>query len=103
MDAAEQDLVEYLEVVTGLDFGGLEGLMKAGERIFTSDRIFNLKAGLTAKDDTLPKRFLEEPMPEGPKKGQIVELDKMLPEYYKLRGWDQNGVPTPEKLEALGL
>ncbi len=63
MDTAEQDLVDYLESVTGFDFGGLEGLMKAGERIFTLDRMFNLKAGLTGKDDTLPDRFLKEPMP----------------------------------------
>jgi len=103
MEAPEEDLVEYLENVTGVDFGGLEGLMKAGERIFNMDRLFNLKAGLTGKDDTLPKRFLTEPMPEGPKKGQVVELDQMLPEYYKLRNWDENGVPTLEKLKELGL
>lgn len=103
MDTPEADLVEYLENVTGVDFGGLEGLMKAGERIFNLDRMFNLKAGLTGKDDTLPRRFLEEPMPEGPKKGQVVELDQMLPGYYKLRNWDENGVPTLEKLKELGL
>ncbi len=103
MEAPEQDLVDYLESVTGLDFGGLDGLMKAGERIFTLDRLFNFKAGLTGKDDTLPDRFLKEPMPEGPKKGQVVELDKMLPEYYKLRSWDENGVPGPDKLQELGL
>ncbi len=103
METPEADLVEYLENVTGVDFGGLEGLMTAGERIFNLDRMFNLKAGLTGKDDTLPKRFLTEPMPEGPKKGQIVELDQMLPEYYKLRNWDENGVPTLEKLKELGL
>lgn len=103
MDTPEQDIVEYLESVTGLDFGGLNGLMKAGERIFTLDRMFNLKAGLTGKDDTLPNRFLKEPMPEGPKKGQVVELNKMLPEYYKLRGWDRQGVPGSQKLQELGL
>jgi len=103
MDTPEKDLVAYVENVTGFDFNGLEGLMKAGERIFTLDRMFNLQAGLTGKDDTLPRRFLTEPMPEGPKKGQVVELDQMLPRYYELRGWDENGVPTMEKIKELGL
>jgi aldehyde:ferredoxin oxidoreductase len=47
--------------------------------------------------------MLEEPMPDGPAKGQIVELDQMLPEFYKVRGWDENGVPTRERLKSLGL
>jgi len=57
----------------------------------------------TGKDDTLPKRMLEEPMPSGPVKGKVVPLSQMLPEYYRLRGWDANGVPAPEKLQELGL
>lgn len=103
MDTPEQDVVDYLASITGVDFGGLGELMKIGERIFTMDRLFNLKAGLTGKDDTLPERFLKEPMPAGPVKGQVVELDKMLPQYYKLRGWDKNGVPKTEKLKELGI
>ena len=55
------------------------------------------------KDDSLPQRFLEEPAPNGPAKGQIVQLDKMLNEYYELRGWDNNGFPTEEKLKELDL
>jgi aldehyde:ferredoxin oxidoreductase len=47
--------------------------------------------------------MLNEPMPEGPAKGRVVDLDKMLPEYYAARGWDEKGVPTPEKLTELGL
>ncbi|MEM3594581.1 MAG: aldehyde ferredoxin oxidoreductase C-terminal domain-containing protein, partial [Candidatus Jordarchaeaceae archaeon] len=62
-----------------------------------------IKAGFTAEDDTLPKRLLKEPMPEGPAKGHVVELDKMLPKYYKVRGWDENGVPTKEKIKELGI
>jgi aldehyde:ferredoxin oxidoreductase len=50
-----------------------------------------------------PKRMLQEPMPEGPAKGHVVELDQMLPEFYRLRGWDENGVPTDAKLAQLGL
>ena len=67
------------------------------------ERLFNQKAGITGKDDTLAKRLLEEPMPDGPGKGSVNRLHEMLPEYYQLRGWDENGVPTPEKLKELGL
>ena len=77
--------------------------MKAGERIWNLERLWNLKLGLTKADDTLPPRFLKEPMPEGAAKGQIAHLDITLPEYYKLRGWDKNGVPTEERLKKLGL
>ena len=65
--------------------------------------MFNIRAGVSGKDDTLPKRFLETPMPEGPVKGQVFELDKMLPEYYRIRGWDEKGVPTAMKLEELDI
>jgi len=58
---------------------------------------------LTKADDTLPPRFLKAPMPEGASKGQVVHLDVTLPEYYKLRGWDEDGIPTEEKLKELGL
>jgi aldehyde:ferredoxin oxidoreductase len=103
MDTTEQDVVDLLESATGIDFGGVAALNKIGERIFTLERLFNLKAGMSAKDDTLPKRFLKEPMPEGPSKGQVFEQDQILPEYYKLRGWDENGVPQPEKLMELNI
>ena len=81
----------------------VDALNKIGERIFTLERLFNLKAGLSAKDDTLPKRFLKEPMPEGPSKGQVFEQDQILPEYYRIRGWNQQGIPSKKKLEELGL
>lgn len=99
----EDQCRRLLETATGIDLGGHEGFMRTGERIFNQERLFNLKAGFTGKDDTLPKRMLEEPMPDGPAKGKVVPLDKMLREYYRLRGWDSNGVPTPEKLKELGL
>jgi len=83
--------------------GGYQGFMRTGERIFNLERLFNLKAGLTAEDDTLPKRMLEEPMPEGPAKGVVVHLAEMLPEYYRVRGWSPEGVPSQRKLEELGL
>jgi aldehyde:ferredoxin oxidoreductase len=103
MDTPEQDVVDLLESATGVDFGGVDALNRIGERIFTLERLFNLKAGMSAKDDTLPKRFLREPMPEGPSKGQVFEQDQVLPEYYKLRGWDDNGIPLPEKLDELNI
>ncbi len=96
------DYAQLLSAVTGIEYSTEEAL-KAGERIWNLERLWNLKAGLTKADDTLPPRFLKEPMPDGASKGQIVHLDVMLPEYYKLRGWDENGVPTKEKLKELGL
>ena len=66
--------------------------------------MFNAREGIARKDDTLPARFLQEPLPAGnPSAGAVVELDAMLDEYYSARGWDSQGLPTPEKLRELGL
>jgi len=99
----EDNCRALIETATGIDMGGYRGLMRTGERIFNQERLFNLKAGLSIKDDTLPKRMLEEPMPDGPAKGMVVHLDEMLPEYYRLRGWSPEGVPTSMKLRELGF
>ncbi|MFA4837220.1 MAG: aldehyde ferredoxin oxidoreductase C-terminal domain-containing protein, partial [Dehalococcoidia bacterium] len=80
-----------------------EDLMLAGERIWNQERLFNLKAGFTKADDTVSRRMLEEPLPDGPAEGNVLRLDEMLPEYYQLRGWDENGIPSEAKLAALGL
>ena len=80
-----------------------ERLRETGERIWNLERMFNLKAGLTRKDDSLPPRMLKDPLPSGFAKGGVNELEVLLPEYYQLRGWDANGVPGAEKLRALGL
>ncbi len=80
-----------------------ERLHDAGERIWNLERLFNLRAGLTAADDTLPPRLLKEPAPSGTAKGKVCELDVMLPEYYAERGWTANGVPTPDLLRRLKL
>ncbi len=95
-------LTQVLNYATG---GGYdeEILLEAGERIFNLERLFLLEAGFTSADDTLPDRMLKEPLTEGPAQGHVVYLDQMLPEFYRLRGWDSNGVPTPEKLTSLGL
>lgn len=99
------ETVEYaklLSAATGIEFSD-EELMKIGERIWNLERLYNLREGLSAKDDTLPERFLKEPMPEGPSKGRVNMLSKMLPSYYTFREWDSKGVPTEEKLRELGL
>ncbi|GAV22981.1 aldehyde ferredoxin oxidoreductase family protein [Carboxydothermus pertinax] len=80
-----------------------EEILTAGERIWNLERVFNLKAGIDPKEDTLPKRLLEEPIPHGPSKGHKHRLVELLPDYYKVRGWDEKGIPTAEKLKALGL
>jgi aldehyde:ferredoxin oxidoreductase len=80
-----------------------QAILTAGKRIFQLKRLINLKLGVTAADDTLPKRFLEEPRPSGSAEGNLPDLELMLPIYYELRGWDENGTPTPERLEMLGL
>lgn len=80
-----------------------EELLKAGERIWNLEKLFNLEAGLTRQDDMLPPRLLTEPVTSGPSKGKVTELEVMLDEYYEIRGWNKDGVPTDEKLEELSL
>ncbi|NMG73528.1 aldehyde ferredoxin oxidoreductase family protein [Aromatoleum diolicum] len=81
----------------------MEKLNEVGERIWNMERQFNNAAGFTNKDDNLPPRLLTEPAKSGPAKGLVNGLDKMLPEYYQVRGWTPEGVPTPETLARLGL
>lgn len=97
------DILRALNVTTGMGLKERD-LRKIGERIVNLNRMFNVREGIRRKDDTLPERLLKEPSPEGPPKGHVVELDKMLDEYYRLRGWDlRTGLPTPSKLRSLGL
>ncbi len=67
------------------------------------EREFNLGAGLTGKDDKLPPRLMKEPAQTGPQKGAVSKLDIMLPEYYQVRGWTPEGVPTAETRTRLGV
>ncbi|MCX8170966.1 MAG: aldehyde ferredoxin oxidoreductase C-terminal domain-containing protein, partial [Candidatus Bathyarchaeota archaeon] len=96
-----KDYADLLSAVTGWSLSE-EDVLKIGERIYNLERVIIGKLGFDEKDDTLPKRLLEEPMPEGPAKGHVVELEKMKEEYYKIRGW-VNGVPTAEKLKELEI
>ena len=73
-----------------------------GERGFNLERIINIRQGLQGSDDTLPKRLLKE-LQRSDDPDSIVKLDEMLKRYYKIRGWNQNGVPTQKKLRKLKL
>jgi aldehyde:ferredoxin oxidoreductase len=96
------DLVACTAAATGVPYT-LADFVKAGERTWNLERLWNLKAGLTAADDNLPERLLKVPHKSGPAKGVTVHLEAMLPVYYRTRGWDEQGVPSAEKLAELGL
>ncbi|WP_038033334.1 aldehyde ferredoxin oxidoreductase family protein [Thermopetrobacter sp. TC1] len=81
----------------------VEKLLEVGERIWNLERKFNLDAGITPDQDTLPQRILKEAAKTGPAKGMVNRLEEMLPEYYQLRGWTPEGVPTQDTLARLGL
>ena len=89
-----------LNLVTGLDFSG-EEVVAIGKRIYTLERIFNTRAGFGRKDDTLPPRFLKEELQEGASRNRLVKLDEMLDQYYRLRGWDENGAPREATLKDM--
>jgi aldehyde:ferredoxin oxidoreductase len=91
-----------LSVVFGYKIDSKE-LLKIGERIWNLERLFNLREGLTRKDDSLPPRLLNEAFATGHSKGITVDLDPLLDKYYEKRGWDKEGVPTASKLTELGL
>ncbi|KOA19408.1 putative oxidoreductase YdhV [Clostridium homopropionicum DSM 5847] len=97
-----QDYVDMYNSVVGDVFDG-DSLMLAGDRIWTLEKIFNLKAGIDSSQDTLPKRLLQDPIPEGPTKGYVHKLSELLPQYYEVRGWSKEGIPTEETLKKLGL
>jgi aldehyde:ferredoxin oxidoreductase len=80
-----------------------EKMLEVGERIWNMERMFNNRAGFTAADDKLPQRLLKDAAKTGPAKGLVSGLDKMLPEYYEVRGWTPDGVPTNETLDRLAL
>lgn len=96
---------ELLRAATGWDITG-DQVQQIGERIVNLERLFIAREGITRKDDVLPRRFLKEPLSgeSGPSAGAVLELEPMLDEYYRARGWDvESGLPTREKLEELGL
>ena len=94
-----------INAVTGWDLS-LEEVERIGERIWNLERAFNVREGIGRQQDVLPHRVMHEPVPEGMHKGMHCppdELNGMLDDYYALRGWTPDGVPTPERLQALEL
>jgi aldehyde:ferredoxin oxidoreductase len=96
------DLSPILAAATGIDYS-TEDLVRVGERIWNLEREWNLSAGVDPSEDKLPKRMLEQAVPGGPAKGEVNHLAAMLPDYYRARGWSEDGRPTPQKLSELGL
>jgi aldehyde:ferredoxin oxidoreductase len=97
-----ESLVPCTAAATGIPYT-MDDFVQIGERTWNLERLWNLRAGLTKADDSLPKRLLKEAHSSGPSAGVTVNLDAMLPIYYSERGWDPDGVPTREKLMELGL
>jgi aldehyde:ferredoxin oxidoreductase len=101
-----KDLAALYNAVTGIEMTA-EELQKAGERINNLGRLFNIREGLSRKDDTLPWKVMNVPIPdEGIAKGSFVsqaDLDLLLDDYYEVRGWTKNGVPTVDTLTKIGM
>ena len=95
------DYADILEAVTGEPWT-VERVAETGERITNLQRVFSLKCGITGADDKLPRRLLEGP-DEGSHAGKVPDMAVLLADYYRERGWDENGRPTRQKLEELGL
>jgi len=96
------EIVEILNASTGWGWT-IEDLEKAGKRVFTLERLINVRDGISRKDDILPKK-MTIPAKNGPRKGRApVPHDKALDKYYKLRDWDINGIPTKEALMEVDL
>ncbi len=100
-----EEMVRVLAVTTGWNLN-VKGLLNAGERIYNLERLLAVREGISRKDDTLSPRLLSETLPSGPAKGIKLdekEFNRMLDEYYKIRGWDTAGRPKREKLEELEI
>ena len=95
-------LVEMLELITGFGLNEREYL-KTGERMFNLKRLYNIKCGVSRKDDTLPPRYLTQKRGIGEYEDQLPPLGMLLDEYYKLRGWSEIGIPVAEKIKELEL
>ena len=98
-------IAHALTVVTGYEYSG-EEILKIGDRIWNMERLYLLREGYTSKDDTLPERFFTEPVDVGNGQKRAIdreEFHQAIRDWYLARGWDENGRPTREKLEELGL
>lgn len=100
-----EGMIDGIRAVTGINYD-IAKLMLIGERIYNLDRLFNMREGLTRKDDYLPYRVTHDPISNGPSKGNYVteeEFQNMLDEYYEVRGWSKEGIPTRMQLFKLGM
>ncbi|MDW8044645.1 MAG: aldehyde ferredoxin oxidoreductase family protein [Nitrososphaerota archaeon] len=95
-------IIQWIRFVTGWDMS-VEEFMKTGERIFNLKRMYNVRCGISKKDDTLPLRILTLKRGEGGAADNLPPLERMLKQYYQYRGWDDQGVPKAEKLLELGI
>ena len=95
-------LMKLMKAIRGIDLSW-DDLLLAGERIFNLKRMFDIRCGITKKDDILPNRLAKEPLPDGGAAGKVPDMDKLLPAYYKIRGWSDNGIPTDATLKKLDL
>ena len=101
----DEPYAEMVRAITGWDMTA-EELERVGERIVNLERLFNVREGVRRADDRLPWKVMHEPIPDGPSAGMYCppdELNAMLDEYYAIRGWDADGVPTAARRAALGL
>ncbi len=96
------EICEWYEAVTGSKTS-VEDMALAGERIFNIKRLYNVRLGLSRKDDVLPERILTTPRNDEGTGSYTPDLEPMLGEYYEIRGWDRNGIPKRETVERLGL
>ena len=95
-------IVDMVNTSTGLNMD-MEGLLKAGERIFQLQRALSCKLGISSKDDVLPDLILR-PIPDGGQEGHVPDMEKMLPEYYKIRDWNNiSGKPSRKRLQSLNM
>lgn len=99
-------MAELLSAITGIDFS-TERLSQAAERVFSLEKAYLIRQGIRRKDDTPPRRYIEDPVATGPYKGwktDVQKFEKLKDVYYDKRGWDKKtGAPTKERLEQLGL
>jgi aldehyde:ferredoxin oxidoreductase len=101
VDNLLNNIIDVIYFLTGIKFT-LKELMEVGDRIFTLKRLFNTNCGISKKDDILPPR-LQFPLERGLTKNKIVKIEDMLEEYYRIRGWNEDGIPTTKKLEELDI
>jgi aldehyde:ferredoxin oxidoreductase len=98
-----KELWQLVKAATGFDYPMVADLERVGERISTLARLFNVREGFSRSSDTLPARNLTQPLRVGSSGGQVVDLEPMLDEYYRIMGWDTQGVPSPERLKGLEI